>query len=107
MNSAPWRWSALLAFALFAPIALPAGGTDRRSSPIRRRVSASEPLISSTASALRTSPECFAPSLGHVQVGEPLSVLRSWLSPSDGEWLLVEVRSTDLLTVQRGWLSVA
>lgn len=107
MNSAPWRWSALLAFALFAPIALPAGGSDRRISSIRRRVGANEPLISATTSTLRTSPECHAPALGHVQAGEPLCVLRSWLSPAHGEWLLVEVRSNDLLRAQRGWLSVA
>jgi hypothetical protein len=107
MHPASWRWGALLAFALFAPIALPAGGSERRISPLRRRVCANEPLISSTTAALRTSPECHAPSLSHVPAGEPLRVLRCWLSPTEGEWLQVELRSKDLLNIQRGWLSVA
>jgi hypothetical protein len=107
MKPAAWRWSALLAFALFAPIALPVGGPERRLNPIRRRASANEPLMSATTSVLRSSPECHAPSLSDVQAGEPLRVLRSWLSPTGAEWLQVEVRSKDLLSVQRGWLSVA
>ncbi|NBX45616.1 MAG: SH3 domain-containing protein, partial [Gammaproteobacteria bacterium] len=32
-----WRWGAVLAFALFAPVALPAGGADRRQPEVRRR----------------------------------------------------------------------
>ena len=107
MTSAAWRWSALLAFALFAPVSLPAGGPERRANPVRRRVSANEPLLSATTSVLRSSPERHAPALTRVQAGQPLRVLRSWLSPSGGEWLQVEVRSKDLLTAQRGWLSVA
>jgi hypothetical protein len=107
MNSAPWRWSALLAFALFAPISLPAGGPERRANPVRRRMSADEPLLSAKTSVVRTSPDRNAPALTHVQAGQPLRVLRSWLSPSDGEWLQVEVRTSDLLNVERGWLSVA
>ena len=107
MTSAAWRWSALLVFALFAPISLPAGGPERRGHPVRRRVSADEPLLSATTSVLRSSPERHAPALTHVQAGQPLRVLRSWLSPSGREWLHVEVRSGDLLSVERGWLSVA
>ena len=35
-----WRWGALLAFALFAPVTLPAGGVDRRVPDVRRRSAA-------------------------------------------------------------------
>jgi hypothetical protein len=59
---APWRWVALLGFALIAPVTLPAGGADRRLPEVRRR-QAGEPLLSAGARSLQASPERQAPAL--------------------------------------------
>ena len=95
-----WRWGALLAFALFAPVALPAGGADRRSPEVRRR-SAGEPLLSVGGLSLQTAPDQQAPPLAQLQADQPLRVLRSWRSGSGEEWLQVEAAE------RRGWLVVA
>jgi hypothetical protein len=101
-----WRWGALLAFALIAPVTLPAGGCDRRHSALRRRVSDHEPLLSPLPSVLRSSPQRFAPALSAISEGEPMRVLREWLSPTGHRWVRIEVRSNDLLHVRRGWLPI-
>ena len=95
-----WRWGALLAFALFAPVSLPAGGADRRSPEVRRR-SAGEPLLSTGGLALQAAPDQQAPPLARLQADQPLRVLRRWRSGSGEEWLHVEASE------QRGWLVVA
>ncbi|WP_254929219.1 SH3 domain-containing protein [Cyanobium sp. T1B-Tous] len=96
-SSAAWRWAALLGFALITPVGLPAGGADRRPHEVRRR-SASDPLISSRAVALRVAPEQRAPALQQLGPGEPLRVLRSWRGSSGQRWLQVQVAD------RRGWV---
>jgi hypothetical protein len=95
-----WSWGALLAFALFAPVALPAGGADRRSPDLRRR-SAGEPLLSTRRQALQSAPEQQAPVLAELQADQPLRVLRSWRDGDGERWLQVEAAE------RRGWLAVA
>ena len=95
-----WRWGALLAFALFAPVTLPAGGADRRSPEVRRR-SAGEPLLSTGGVCVQASPDQQAPALAQLQADQPLRVLRSWRNGSGEQWLHVEAAE------QRGWLVVA
>jgi len=102
-----WRWGALLAFALFGPVALPAGGSDLKQPEVRRRRAIHDPLVTEAECALRSSPMRAAPSLARVEIGTPLEVLRSWTTSSGQEWLHVEVRSEDLLVVRRGWVSTA
>ena len=86
-----WRWVALLGFALFAPVSLPAGGADRRPAEVRRRLP-TEPLLSSEwATALHCAPDQEAPVLKRLQSGAPLRVLRHWWAPSGCRWLQVEV----------------
>lgn len=97
---AAWRWGALLAFALFAPVSLPAGGTDRRALELRRR-SAGDPLLSTGGLALQCSPEQQAPVLAELGADQPLRVLRSWRSGGGEQWLQVETAE------RRGWLAVA
>ena len=97
---AAWRWGALLAFALFAPVSLPAGGGDRRALELRRR-SAGEPLLSTGGLALQSAPEQQAPVLAELRADQPLRVLRSWRSGSGEQWLQVEAAE------RRGWLAVA
>jgi len=93
-----WRWAALLGFALIGPVALPAGGADRRLPELRRR-SAGEPLISTRPRSLQAAPERRAPTLAQVRPDQPLRVLRSWHSPSGQRWLQVESEA------RRGWVT--
>ena len=104
--SAPWRWAALLGFALVAPVTLPAGGGDRRLPEVRRR-KAGEPLLSAGTRSLRASPERQAPALARLAGDEPLRVLRSWHSPAGERWLQVEAAAAPagLGPARRGWLA--
>ena len=95
-----WRWGAVLAFALFAPVTLPAGGADRRLPDVRRR-NAGEPLLSLGGQVLQAAPDQRAPALARVDADQPLRVMRSWRDPDGEQWLQVKAGQ------QRGWLAVA
>jgi hypothetical protein len=100
-----WRWAALLGFALFAPVTLPAGGGDRRLPEVRRR-EAGEPLLPVVARSLRAAPERQAPALTRLVADEPLRVLRSWRSAGGERWLQVEVApKPGAAGGRRGWLA--
>ncbi|MFM7315201.1 MAG: SH3 domain-containing protein [Cyanobium sp.] len=99
------RWVALLGFALLAPATLPAGGGERRIPEVRRRQSASEPWLSASILTLRCAPERQAPVLASVEAGEPLRVLRHWLSPRGRRWLQVEIAVGNGVAPRRGWLA--
>lgn len=92
------RWGAVLAFALFGPIGLPAGGAERRPLEVRRR-SASEPLLSTAQACLQVSPDRRAPALAQLPPHVPLRVLRRWHGQDGGEWIQVEAGS------RRGWIA--
>ena len=105
-SPAPWRWAALLGFALIAPVTLPAGAGDRRQPEVRRR-QAGDPLLSGGARSLRASPERQAPALAQLAADQPLRVLRSWRSPAGDRWLQVETTSpapAGVASPRRGWL---
>jgi hypothetical protein len=101
MRQAGWRWGTVLTFALFAPVALPAGGADRRQPEVRRRTSG-EPLIPAGCLSLLLAPQQEAPQLVRLQTDTPLRVLRSWRSERGEQWLQVEAGER-----RRGWLVVA
>ena len=104
MAPASWRWGAVLAFALFAPIGLPAGGAERRLPAVKRR-SASEPLVPSRAVALHVAPATGAPQLQRVAAGQPLHVLRRWATSLEERWLLVQLADHPLVEgPTRGWV---
>ena len=90
----------MLAFALFAPVSLPAGGADRRLPDLRRR-SAGDPLLSTGRQALQAAPDQQAPALALIQADQPLRVVRSWRDQAGEQWLQVDAGE------QRGWLAVA
>ena len=95
-----WRWGAVLAFALFAPVTLPAGGADRRLPEVRRR-SAGEPLLSTGTQTLQAAPDQQAPALAELTADQPLRLVRRWRNPSGEQWLQVEAAE------RRGWMAVA
>ena len=101
---ATWRWAALLGFALLAPAALPAGGGERRlPQPRRREQQRTAPLLLEQPLDLRAAPEARAPVLAHLEAGEPLQVLRRWLSPDGRAWLRVQAAGPAGRPC-RGWL---
>ena len=97
------RWSWLLAIALLAPAALPAGGADRRVPQVRRRSSGDGPLQTTGACSLRLSPMVVAPHLGRLQGGTPLRLLHRWAGEDGMDWLYVQEMNGSL---RRGWLRV-
>lgn len=101
---APWRWAALLGFALVAPAGLPAGGAERRLPEVRRRQSAAEPLLATGRQLLRCAPRHQAPAIRSAELGAPLRVLRRWSSPAGERWLQVELAGTGPGDRRRGWL---
>ena len=94
------RWGAVLAFALFGPIGLPAGGTERRALEVRRRAP-SDPLLSAARECLQVSPDRRAPSLVTLSAHVPLRVLRRWDGQDGDRWLQVKAGS------RRGWILAA
>jgi hypothetical protein len=99
-----WRWAALLGFALIGPVALPAGGADRRLPELRRR-SAGDPWLSTRRHALQAAPEHRAPALAQLEPDQPLRVLRSWHSPAGERWLQVEAAVPVAPNARRGWVA--
>jgi|Wag4MinimDraft_19_1082662.scaffolds.fasta_scaffold04030_4 hypothetical protein len=99
----PWRFAALLGFALVAPAGLPAGGAERRQPEVRRRQSQQEPLLSTGRQLLRAAPRHQAPVITQADLGAPLRVLRGWSDSGGGRWLQVELASP--AGARRGWLS--
>ncbi|MFM9110072.1 MAG: SH3 domain-containing protein [Prochlorococcaceae cyanobacterium] len=100
----PWRWATLLGLALLAPVALPAGGGERRLPQVRRRESLREPLLSQVGADLQVAPRRPAPVLAEVDAGQPLRLLRSWWAPDGRRWLRVEARLQGGRPA-RGWLA--
>ncbi|MEY2644291.1 MAG: hypothetical protein RLZZ611_940 [Cyanobacteriota bacterium] len=100
----PWRWAALLGFALIAPVSLPAGGAERRQPEVRRR-QPGEPLLPTSLRSLQASPERQAPVLARLSADQPLRVLRSWRGAGGERWLQVETGGGGAAApARRGWL---
>ena len=99
-TSSVLRWSWLLGVALMAPVALPAGGADRRQPQPRRRA-ASGQLHTCSDQPLRLSPLAVAPRLSTLKAGSSLRLLRRWSAADGQDWLHVQTLSGDQ---RRGWL---
>ena len=101
-------WSCLLGLALFTPTALPAGGSEKYFSVIRRR-HANEPLIAHEGCQIFVSPFSVSPALLRLKQGTPLRVLRSWQSSDGSYWIYVEAFSETKNFLRdeliRGWLN--
>ncbi len=103
------RLSWVLAVALLAPVALPAGGGDFHQPEIRRRGSFG-PLLAGKRCALRTSPLAIAPILRTLEIGTPIEPLRYWKSGDGKSWLQVKVTFAEAMelhsSVRRGWVNL-
>lgn len=101
------RWSWLLGVSLFGPVALPAGGAERRLPQVRRQ-QATDPLLSGSDCLLHASPLVAAPALRQLEIGTPLQMLRHWRSEDGSDWIQVHVASGSVLSAsveqQRGWI---
>ena len=99
VGATAWRWFALLAFAMVAPVGLPVAAGERRQPEVRRR-QAGDPLFSMSSMLLQASPDFNAPSLRQLQADEPMVVLRRWHSEDGHQWLRVRAAK------QRGWVLI-
>jgi len=101
------RWSWLLGVSLFGPVALPAGGAERRLPQIRRQ-QGSDPWLSGDNCLLQTSPLVAAPALRRLEIGTPLQLLRRWRGEDGSHWIQVQVAAGSALSAaveeQRGWI---
>ena len=101
------RWGWLLGVSLFGPVALPAGGAERRLPQIRRQ-QGKGPLLSGSNCLLHSSPLVAAPALRRLEIGTPLQLLRRWRSEDGSDWIQVQVASGSGLSAsveqQRGWI---
>ena len=101
------RWSWLLGVSLIGPVALPAGGAERRLPQVRRQQS-SGPMLSGSNCVLHSSPLVAAPALRRLEIGTPLQLLRRWRSEDGSDWIQVQVATGSLLPDsverQRGWI---
>ncbi len=99
----------LIIFALIAPITLPAGGIQKTLNQYNLPSNRREIILSSNIS-LFSFPKINARKLLVLDIGTPLSVLRS-CKVSDSEiWLRVELASNKLLDdpnkITKGWIKM-
>ncbi len=103
------RWSWVLGIALLAPVALPAGGGTCHL-PEERRLDRSTPLLSLKSCILHPSPSAISPALRSIQIGTPLSILRTWRSVDGSDWIMVKISSEEFLEMSnkptRGWIQI-
>ncbi|WP_036919823.1 MULTISPECIES: SH3 domain-containing protein [unclassified Prochlorococcus] len=105
-----FHWGCLLSLALFAPIALPAGGATRSKLEISNSKEM-EFFIVGNSCVLRTSPHISAPSLFTLELGTHLRVIRLWHPEEGNSWLQVQLPNLGLidrpsLSTRRGWINV-
>ena len=103
------RWTCVLGIALFLPVALPAGGSEKLQLDYCR-YEHSNSLFISDFCFLKASPLIDSPSLRILKIGTPLQVLRRYKSKDGKEWIHVQIVSNERIEfssfVRRGWLNV-
>ena len=97
----------LITFALIAPITLPAGGIQKSLNQNKFPYSTNEIILTSNTS-LYSYPGVRAQELLVLNVGTPLSVLRSWKVSKSETWVRVELGSNKFLDapnkILKGWI---
>ena len=97
----------LITFALIAPITLPAGGIQKSLNQDKFFQNRNEIILTSNTS-LYSYPGVRAQELLVLNVGTPLSVLRSWKVSKSETWVRVELGSNKFLDapnrILKGWI---
>tara|TARA_Y100001968_G_C19402722_1_gene741922 strand:+ start:339 stop:668 length:330 start_codon:yes stop_codon:yes gene_type:complete len=99
------NWSWLLTIALFIPINLPAGGSERNS--FKPLISYGDsPFFANKLIKLRLIPYIEAPIMRSILPGDPIKVLRIWESPNGDDWVHIQINAKDISSSQvtRGWI---
>ena len=99
------NWSWLLSIALFIPVNLPAGGSERNSfEPITSQENL--PFFANKSTKLRVTPYLEAPVLRRIRVGDSIKVLRIWESPNGENWLHIQIIAKGFSSNKaiRGWI---
>ncbi len=104
------RWGCLLIIALAAPIALPAGGGMREKMQIKY---STDPFICLAGEScfLFSSPYLTSSTLGKVDLGSQLNVIRIWQNEQGQKWLQVRQSYNAYFDInsekaKRGWINV-
>ena len=105
-----FHWGCLLIFALFAPIALPAGGAMRdKRGIVADKVSRF--CFAGDDCRIRSSPSFASSSLYSISLGTPLTILMIWPSDDGTRWAQVQLQTGNFSrfspsTPRRGWINV-
>jgi len=99
----------LIAFALFAPIYLPAGGIQKNLNNLSCFNKAKEIVIDSNCT-IYVMPDLYSQKLRHLKTGSTLLILRDWVTPNNVKWLRVQTSTTifaeNSRKPMRGWIRV-
>ncbi len=102
-----FKWSTLLAVALFAPVSLPAGGAQLIKNTIISSNTCGISYIPVRKCFVRSQPLQKAYALHYVPLGMPIRVVRSWQNIYGENWLHVMVPSSNLFGSRvRGWIKI-
>ena len=104
------HWGCLLIIALFAPIALPAGGAIGGETEVVSNKE-TKSCFAGDSCAILPSPSFSAFPLRSIALGTPLRILRIWHSHDGDRWVQVQLKNSDLIqlpssTASRGWINV-
>ena len=104
------HWGCLLIIALVAPIALPAGGGDKRKVEVEY-LKAKDLSFAGDSCFLLSSPFLSSPSVCEIKLGTPIRIIRLWENEHGERWLQVEKSTMNFIdqktnSANRGWLNV-
>ncbi len=102
------RWGWLLGAALCCPVSLPAGGATLEKIKLCKTKSL-ESSFTGSKCQLRPFPLLTAPIVNEIEIGTPVTILRSWEAYDGRQWFHIELTSIDFfdsqLKVKRGWVN--
>ncbi len=102
------HWSCLLIIALFAPIALPAGGAVSKDDEIIY-TKKSIYYFAGESCFLLSSPYSSSPTVCKVELGTPIDIIRYWTNNNGQTWLQVKQSTNSFIfrksNPSRGWIN--
>ena len=99
----------LIAFALFAPIYLPAGGIQKKLNNLYCFNKAKEIVLDSNCN-IYIMPDLYSKKLRYLQTGSTLVILRHWITPNNDKWFRVQTSNNifedNSNKPMRGWIKL-